>query len=104
MRRLLVGLSLAASAGACGRDPGTAHDDPDAIPSPIDAAPADAFEAGFRVQYVDPEHGPFSGNTEITVRGNGFAEDDEVWIGGRRVLDQEFVDERRFTVLTPPGE
>lgn len=102
-RRLLAGFCLAALA-ACGSNLPSGDDEPDARPPLIDAAPADAEEAVFRVQYTDPDHGPFRGGTEIMVRGNGFAEADEVWIGGRLVLEQQWIDERRFLVYTPPGE
>ena len=64
----------------------------------------DAGPAAFLVQYADPAHGPFRGNTTATIRGMGFREDDQVWIGGRLVLGQELVDSRRFEIITPPGE
>jgi hypothetical protein len=91
---------------ACSAPPGS---------DPIDAAPtgdgggADdggGSDAGavFFVQYVDPDHGPFRGNTLATVRGGGFRDTDEVWIGGRLVLGQRFIDSRRFEILTPPGD
>jgi hypothetical protein len=67
---------------------------PDATPQPA-----------FGLQFVDPDHGPFGGFTEVTVRGSGFDEGIEVLFGGRSVepLDIEVIDERRLTVLTPPG-
>ena len=60
----------------------------------------------FRVQFVDPDFGPFAGGTEVLVRGDGFTEDSRVFFGGRMVepLDQELVDSRRLIVRTPPGE
>ncbi|MCB9561376.1 MAG: IPT/TIG domain-containing protein [Kofleriaceae bacterium] len=101
---LALAVALAASAAGCGA-PVTAGDDPiDAAVHRPDAAPADAEAPLFSVQYSDPDHGPFRGGDEIQIRGNGFAEGDEVWIGGRRVLDQTFIDSRRFEVVTPPGE
>ena len=102
--RLLAGSCLAAVIAACGAPPPAGDDAPDARPGAVDAAAPDAEGALFRVQYTDPDHGPFRGGTEIVVRGNGFGEDDEVWIGGRQVLEQEWIDERRFRVITPPGE
>jgi hypothetical protein len=101
---LLVCLGAATAATACGDG---VQGGPDAL---VDARPGDAAvtpdaeDAGFTVQYADPDHGPFRGGTEITIRGNGFDEDDVVWIGGRQVLEQEWIDSRRFRVVTPPGE
>ncbi len=42
--------------------------------------------------------------TTITIRGNGFRDDDEVWVGGRRAVDARRIDSRRVEVTTPPGE
>ncbi len=69
-----------------------------------DAGPGDAPAAAFTVQYADPDHGPFRGGTITTIRGNGFRNTDEVWIGVRRVSEQRFVDSRRYEVTTPPGD
>jgi len=71
-----------------------AFDLPDTIPVP-----------DLSVQFVDPANGPFTGGTEVTVRGNGFNEDATVLFGGREVepLDLSFIDSRRLIVLTPPG-
>jgi len=59
----------------------------------------------FNVQFVDADHGPFSGGTEVTVRGDGFGEGMDVLFGGRSVepLDIEVIDSRRVIVFTPPG-
>lgn len=105
VRSLLVALA-ALVAAACGNAPPGTGDDAaaDARPPPPDAAGADAEGAAFVVQYADPDHGPFRGLTETTIRGNGFAESDRVWIGGRQVLEQEYIDSRRFRVVTPVGE
>lgn len=100
-RWFVAGLAVAVVA-ACSSPAGL--DAPDARRDVApDAEPTDAEEAGFHVQYADPDHGPFRGHTEITVRGNGFAEGDEVWIGGRLAFEVEFIDSRRFRVVTPPG-
>lgn len=108
MRRPLCALACAvALAAACsappGGDRGDAPTGDGGGPSP-DAGAPDAPVAGFTVQYADPEHGPFRGGTVATIRGNGFRDDDEVWIGGRRVAGQRFIDSRRFEIATPPGE
>ena len=106
MRRVTPLLVLLALAGACGAP--AAHDPLDAAPAddgtPATDAAGDAGGATFFVQYADPDHGPFRGNTTVTIRGGGFRESDEVWIGGRLVLGQRFIDSRRFEVLTPPGD
>jgi hypothetical protein len=100
---LLVGAVLVA---ACGAPPGSSDPPPGdaAGPRPDAAAAPDATADLFTVQYADPDHGPFRGGTEVQLRGNGFSEDVEVWIGGRQALDVEYVDSRRLTVITPPGE
>lgn len=107
MRLLVVGASaLAAGCGGTtgvggdgGAVDGGSSDDAFGLP---DATPVPAFA----VQFVDPDHGSFRGGTEVTVRGNGFSPDDTVFVGGRMVdpIYQEFVDSRRFTIFTPPGE
>jgi hypothetical protein len=68
---------------------------PDVTPMPV-----------FNLQFIDPDFGPFSGGTEVMVRGNDFTADLVVFFGGRMVepLDQTFVDSRRIVVRTPPGE
>lgn len=97
---------LAAALVACGAPPGGALTDapPGADAGASDGEPADAPVAAFAVQYADPDHGPFRGGTTITIRGNGFRDDDEVWVGGRRAVDARRIDSRRLEVTTPPGE
>lgn len=98
-------VAVVCALAACGT-PTSGDDPPDARPGggTADAEPADAEPAGFRVQYADPDHGPFRGETEITVRGNDFADGDTVWIGGRQALEVEWIDSRRLRVITPPGD
>jgi len=105
-RRFVVGVAVAAMAAmaACGTPTGLPDQFADARPGAADAEPTDAEEAGFHVQYADPDHGPYAGATEIQVRGNGFADGDEVWIGGRQAFEVEVIDSRRLRVVTPPGE
>lgn len=103
-----LSLSVCALA-ACAAQPSGNDAGPVADGGPVDdglsypdATPVDDF----RIQFVDPDFGPFAGGTEVLVRGDGFTEDTRVFFGGRMVepLDQELVDERRIIVLTPPGE
>ncbi|MEZ4401098.1 MAG: IPT/TIG domain-containing protein [Kofleriaceae bacterium] len=105
MRRLALSIVLTLAAVACGAPP--ARDDVDAaVPDAggvVDAT-RDGGGPGFFVQYADPDHGPFRGGTKVLVRGQGFVESDQVWIGGRLALEQAFVDSRRFEVVTPPGD
>ncbi len=68
-----------------------------------DAGP-DATPVGPSLQLPDPDHGPFRGGTTINLRGQGFRNDDKVWIGGREVIEQRFIDSRRLEVTAPPGE
>lgn len=107
MRAPLRWIAFATLIAACA-PPRPTGDEPDARPPDGDAGPdaeeSDAGPAAFLVQYADPEHGPFRGGTTTLVRGQGFRETDTVWVGGRVVLSQEFIDSRRFEVVTPPGE
>lgn len=79
---------------------------------PPDAGmPGDAFDlpdarnTQFGIQFIDPDHGPFTGGTEVLIRGIGFADGVDVRFGGRSVepLDLEVLDQRRIEVRTPPG-
>jgi hypothetical protein len=71
-----------------------------------DGGYADAAAVGFRVQFIDPANGPYTGGSDVVVRGNDFDESVVVFVGGRMVepLDQEVVDSRRILIKTPPGE
>src|SRR5262245_22791957 len=54
---------------------------------------------------VDPPHGPFSGGTLVSLRGNGFASNARVWFGDTEV-DASLVlaiDPQRVQVTSPPG-
>jgi hypothetical protein len=54
---------------------------------------------------VDPPHGPFSGGTLVSLRGNGFASNARVWFGDTEV-DASLViaaDTQRVQVTSPPG-
>ena len=107
---IVLGLALA----SCGGGPSGSL--PDASPPPTsDAAPgidgpsnpdAAAPISALALQFVDPDHGAFTGGTEVLVRGAGFDASTEVSFGGRTVqpLDFEYIDSRRILVRTPPGE
>ncbi len=96
--------SLVACGGASGGDDSPFGD----ARAQVDGSNVDdaAVTPGFNVQFVDPDHGPFTGGTEVTVRGDGFGEGMQVLFGGRNVepLDIEVIDSRRVTVRTPPGD
>lgn len=103
----LAAVAMACSAMACSAPPGREAIDaapPGDGPAATDASLLDSAGPGFLVQYADPDHGPFRGSTRAIIRGQGFRESDEVWIGGRLVLGQTFIDSRRFEILTPPGD
>lgn len=67
-----------------------------------DTRPAETFA----LLFTDPEHGPYTGGTEMLVRGVGFDDSTQVLVGGRAVepRDLEIIDSRRIQVRTPPGE
>ncbi|HVV82757.1 MAG TPA: IPT/TIG domain-containing protein [Kofleriaceae bacterium] len=65
---------------------------------------ADGGTVGPVLRLPDPDHGPFRGGTTVNLSGQGFRADDEVYFGGRQVVDQHFIDTRRLEVTTPPGE
>lgn len=98
----VLGCATACSAPAGGDRPDAPAGDDGGGGDP-DGGP-DAPVAAFAVQYADPDHGPFRGGTELTIRGNGFRDDDEVWIGGRRATDVDRIDSRRLAATTPPGD
>lgn len=55
---------------------------------------------------VDPPHGPFTGGTLVSLRGNGFASNARVWFGDVEV-DASLViaaDPQRIQVTSPPGD
>jgi hypothetical protein len=97
-------------AASCG---GSGGQSADSGPSPIDAAPpADsllptdgATSAMVTVDYLQPNHGPFSGGTKIVLRGRGFTSSMTVLIGGRMVdpTDLTVVDDRRAVIVSPAG-
>jgi hypothetical protein len=71
---------------------------PDVSPDALDLAP-------HVVLGVDPPHGPFTGNTLVIIRGNGFESDARVWFGDVEVVRDNVtpVDPQRIQVLTPAG-
>ena len=52
-----------------------------------------------------PNHGPFTGGTEVTLRGRGFTDGLTVHFGDHLVdpVDVELVDDNRISVVTPAG-
>ena len=106
LRKLSAVGCCAAIVIACGsRESRTITTDAGPTTDRVDANSADAGPL-FRIQFIDPDFGPFSGGTEVTIRGNGFTADSVVTFGGRQVepLDFEFIDSRRLVVLSPPGD
>ncbi|MFH0903508.1 MAG: IPT/TIG domain-containing protein, partial [Pseudomonadota bacterium] len=121
--RLFVPLSLLLLlAAGCGTTPGGGNPDdggqpvvPDAgVGENKDGSPPSVDDAGstpsgdlMRIDFIDPNHGPFAGGTEVTIRGRGFAVNLGIMFGDRYVdpLDIEIVDNRRIIVKgTPPGD
>jgi hypothetical protein len=71
---------------------------PDVVPDALEIAP-------HAVLGIDPPHGPFTGNTLVMIRGNGFESDARVWFGDVEVVRDNVtpVDPQRIQVLTPAG-
>jgi hypothetical protein len=71
---------------------------PDVVPDALEIAP-------HAVLGIDPPHGPFTGNTLVMIRGNGFDSDARVWFGDVEVVRDDVtpVDPQRIQVLTPAG-
>lgn len=94
------------TAGDVGRDSDTpvdgGDDDGDAS---VDDVP-DVGLAPLALTAVQPNHGPFTGGTEVVLRGRGFAEGMTITFGGREVeaADTVVVDDNRISLLTPPGD
>jgi hypothetical protein len=102
-----VGLVACAIAAGCGASGGGGSDRADAAPGSDAFTLPDASGSGaLSVLFVDPDHGPFPGGTEVTVRGTGFDTGVEVTFGGRSVdpIFVNVIDERRLEVITPPGD
>jgi IPT/TIG domain len=49
----------------------------------INNLPDGGIDSSFRVTEVDPNHGPSTGGTEVTIRGFGFDEESRIYFGGR---------------------
>jgi len=102
-----VGIIAALLLAAC--QPSKALDPEIADAGPVNdaaARPDASSEVLFEVQWVEPDHGSFKGGTEVMVRGRGFSPGMAIYFGGRMVepLDVEFIDSRRVTIFTPPGD
>jgi hypothetical protein len=96
---LIAGCSGPVDEGEPG--PGRADARPRVDPMIPDAQPLPPL----RVDYADPDHGPFIGGTEVILRGRGFVAGMTVMVGGKRVeaLDLEVVDTNRAVIKTPAG-
>ncbi len=72
------------------------------VPSPDADAPPTLPHV---VLAATPTHGPFSGGTLVSLRGNGFAGDVRVWFGENQVPpgDVVAIDPHRLQVTSPPG-
>lgn len=87
-----------------------AEDDGDGGPRPIEVdAGTDETDAPtvkpHAVLAIDPPHGPFSGGTLASIRGNGFSSEARVWFGDVPVPKEQtlVVDPKRIQLTTPSG-
>lgn len=54
-----------------------------------------------RIRSMSPTSGPTTGSTPVTIRGEGFAADDEVFLGEAPLVDVDIVDEFIILARTP---
>lgn len=59
----------------------------------LDVVTVDAFE---------PDRGPMTGGTEITVHGTGFRPEDRVLVGFAEALQTKWIDDKTLVARTPP--
>lgn len=59
----------------------------------------------FAITGMDPDHGPFSGGTEVLIRGRDFKEGASVYFGEHLVqpVDTILIDDNRLKVVSPAG-
>jgi hypothetical protein len=108
MRRGVAVVLIVLGGGACStaveETPGPPA--PDARPVPDAEVFPDATPLPpLRLDYADPDHGPFTGGTEVTLRGRGFTPGMTVEIAGHAVdpVDLQVIDGHRAVITTPPG-
>ncbi len=101
-------LSALALAPACSGPDAPLPFEVDAGRGRPDARPAPDAESGpaLRIDYLDPERGPYAGGTLALLRGRGFVQGMSVKVDGRSVepLDVKIIDGRRATIVTPAGD
>jgi hypothetical protein len=98
--RLLGALAALALGAACGNNGGQGPDtDAHVIPNDGAAPPP------FTVTQLQPDHGPVSGGTAVTIRGFGFADGSRVYFGELMVDEEKtvFEGQNRLRILSPPG-
>ncbi|MEI8259027.1 MAG: IPT/TIG domain-containing protein, partial [Deltaproteobacteria bacterium] len=108
-----AGVALAIVSAACTGNPFPAQDVPpadaiDAVSPPPDGPTDGAREAAAVVPIllaVQPDHGPFSGGTAVTLRGSNLRADLTVRFGDAQVQprDMTLVDSHRLVVSAPSG-
>jgi hypothetical protein len=112
---IAFGLALLIAGGGCSESETLGL--PDASLGESDAGPAETDGGGtfpetgiggqgLRISRVAPDHGPFSGGNEATVRGSGFTEEAVVTVGGHMVqpADTELIDAHRLSIVLPAGD
>lgn len=91
---------LAFGLGGCSSDPGS-EPVSDAHVFPTDASSL----ATFTITQLEPDHGPVTGGTLVTIRGFGFADGSRVFVGSLLVDPEltEFQGPNRLRMIAPPG-
>lgn len=71
-----------------------------------DAGLPPAVSGELAIRALEPDHGPFTGGSQVIVRGVSFPEDSIVFFDGSMVQPayQEWLDPTRILVITPAGE
>jgi hypothetical protein len=101
----LLGTLASVSGCTCGHTPDNPASD-SAVPSLDTGLPDDAASSGpVRIFTINPDNGPYTGGTLVTLIGTGFTDGAQVIIGGNLVdpLDVVVRDMNVIEAVTPPG-
>ncbi|MCX7959850.1 MAG: IPT/TIG domain-containing protein, partial [Deltaproteobacteria bacterium] len=55
------------------------------------------------ISFVEPDRGPVSGGTKVSVRGNNFRQGAKVYFGAKIADNIQFLSQKELGAVTPPG-